>query len=75
MRMMQISNNICIEIEDDGMGINDKKMLTLLNGSSLSQSVGLINIHSRLLKLYGRGLEISSESGFTCIKLLIPEVL
>lgn len=75
VRMMQAGENICIDIEDDGVGINGEKMLMLLNGSSLSQGVGLINIHNRLLKLYGRGVEISSESGCTCIRLSIPEVV
>lgn len=75
VRMMQKDKNIYIEIEDDGVGINDEKLAALLNGSDLNQSVGLFNIHNRLLKLYGRGLEISSESGRTCIKLLIPEAV
>lgn len=74
VRMMRKEKNICIEIEDDGVGINGEKLAALLNGSDLDQGVGLLNIHNRLLKLYGRGLEISSDSGCTCVKLLIPEV-
>ncbi|MDP4092785.1 MAG: histidine kinase [Bacillota bacterium] len=73
VRMLQKDEKICIEIEDDGVGISDEKLATLLNESGQDNSVGLLNIHNRLLKLYGRGLEISSEAGHTCVKLLIPE--
>jgi sensor histidine kinase YesM len=71
--MMQKADNIGIEIEDDGIGIDSEKLASLLDGSGLSQGVGLLNIHNRLLKMYGKGLEISSESGHTCVKLWIPE--
>lgn len=73
VRMMQKDTYIYIEIEDDGVGISDEKLAGLLNGSDLNQGVGLLNIHNRLLKLYGSGLKISSESGRTSVKLLIPE--
>lgn len=74
VRMMQKGDNIYIEIEDDGAGISCEKLKVLLNEDNIDQGVGLLNIHNRLLKLYGRGLEISSESGHTCVKLSIPEV-
>ncbi|MGE5404780.1 MAG: sensor histidine kinase, partial [Candidatus Saccharibacteria bacterium] len=73
LRMMQKDEDIYIEIEDDGVGINSEKLAALLSGSGLNHGVGLLNIQNRLLKLYGRGLEISSESGCTCVRLLIPE--
>ncbi|HEX2924952.1 MAG TPA: histidine kinase [Ruminiclostridium sp.] len=72
LRMMQKDKSIYIDIEDDGIGIESEKLAVLLNGSGLNQGVGLLNIHNRLLKLYGRGLEISSESGCTSLKLMIP---
>ena len=75
VRMKQIDENIYIEIEDDGIGISGEKLAVLLSGNDVDQGVGLLNIHHRLLKLYGRGLEISSEPGRTCVKLLIPEVV
>lgn len=74
VRMKQSGDNVCIEIEDDGAGISPEKLATLLSGSGRDQGVGLLNIHNRLLKLYGRGLEISSGPERTCVKLLIPEV-
>jgi sensor histidine kinase YesM len=71
---MQRDENIDIEIEDNGIGISGDKLASLLDGNEMNQGVGLINIHNRLLKLYGKGLEISSDSGRTCVKLWIPEV-
>ena len=70
----QIHEGIRIEIKDDGVGIDPAKLAKLLEVSENSKSVGLINIHSRLLRIYGKGLEISSEPGCgTSISLLIPE--
>lgn len=74
VRMMQNDKNLYIEIEDDGIGISGDKLAAILSEHDNAHGVGLINIHNRLLKLYGRGLEIMSESGRTCVKLLIPEV-
>jgi two-component system LytT family sensor kinase len=74
VRMMQLEEGIGIEIEDDGIGIEGEKLNLLLSEKRKHQSVGLLNIHHRLLRLYGRGLDISSEMGRgTCIRLLIPE--
>jgi sensor histidine kinase YesM len=73
VRMKQKDENIYIEIEDDGVGISEDKLVTILSGTGEGKGVGLLNIHNRLLKLYGWGLEISSEPGQTCVKLIIPE--
>ena len=75
VRMLQKNENIFIEIEDDGVGINEDKLAALLNGTVPNQGVGLLNIHNRLLKLYDRSFEIRSEPGYTCIKLCIPEAI
>ena len=75
LRMKQTNEGIYIEIEDDGVGIDGEKLAMLLNEEKIDQSVGLLNIHHRLLRLYGRGLDISSEVGRgTCIRIIIPEV-
>lgn len=74
VRMKQIDEGINIEIEDDGVGIPSEKLVNLLTEEGKGQSVGLLNIHHRLLRLYDRGLEISSEVGHgTCVRLLIPK--
>jgi len=75
VRMKQIAENIYMEIEDDGVGISSEELAVILSESRPDQGVGLLNIHNRLLKLYGRGLEISSVSGRTCVRLWIPGVM
>ena len=72
VRMEQRADHYMIEIADDGVGMNQDKLESILNETEKSQGVGIINIHRRLIKLYGRGLEISSEPGNTSVKLLIP---
>ena len=75
VRMKQTNEGTYLEIKDDGMGIDGEKLAMLLSEERIGQGVGLLNIHHRLLRLYGRGLDISSEVGRgTCVKILIPEV-
>jgi len=75
VRMKQIKEGTYIEIEDDGVGINDEKLAMLLSEERKDKSVGLLNIKNRLLRLYGIGINISSQVGLgTCVKLVIPEV-
>jgi len=74
VRLIQVKDGIEIEIKDDGIGIEEEKLKLLLNEKTKDQGVGLLNIHNRLLRLYGRGLDISSEVGIgTCVRLIIPE--
>ncbi|TGE32596.1 histidine kinase [Desulfosporosinus sp. Sb-LF] len=74
IRLMQLEEGIGIEVEDDGIGIEGEKLTRLLSEERKDQGVGLLNIHHRLLRLYGRGLDISSEVGRgTCVILVIPE--
>jgi len=81
VRMKKIDEEIQIEIEDNGVGIASEKLANLLvvqekegQKQRQAQGVGLLNIHHRLLRLYGRGLMISSEAGRgTCVKLVIPK--
>jgi len=72
--MIQLQEGIGIEIEDDGVGIEREKLELLLSNQRKGQGVGLLNIHHRLQRLYGKGLEISSEAGCgTCVRLVIPK--
>ena len=57
------NNFVFFEIKDSGVGISKERIDTLLNGNEEKQGVGIINIHRRLLKYYGKGLEISSVVG------------
>ena len=74
VRVIQIEEGIGIEIEDDGIGINEEKLALLLSEKGNDQGVGLLNIHHRLLRLYDRGLDISSEVGCgTCVRMVIQK--
>lgn len=74
VRMKLTSEGSYIEIEDDGVGIDNEKLASLLTEDESSQGVGLRNINNRLLRLYGRGLDIISEAGHgTCVSFMILE--
>lgn len=74
IRMFEEDEGTCIEIEDDGIGIEGEKLETLLNEERKDKGVGLLNIHNRLLRLYGRGLEIKSQVGQgTCVRIVFPK--
>ncbi len=62
-----------ITVEDDGVGMSEAVNLNVGKGSEDEGGVGLRNIHKRLLKLYGQGIEIESELGRgTRIAIRIP---
>jgi len=64
---------ISFMVEDDGIGISPERIPVLLQGSDKNQGVGIINIHKRLIKHYGKGLTINStlDCG-TSISFIIP---
>ena len=64
--VIEINNSgdeILFQIKDDGVGITEDKIEALLRGSAENQGVGIINLHRRLLKYYGKGLNIQSIVG------------
>jgi two-component system LytT family sensor kinase len=64
---------VCIRIEDDGVGIPEEKIAQLLTGNAEGQGVGIVNIQRRLLKYYGKGLQVESSPGNgTCVSFCIP---
>jgi len=74
IRISQTNEGIFLEIRDDGVGMKKEKVEALLIDDGIGQGVGLLNIHNRLLRLYGKGLDISSQVGEgTLVKLMIPE--
>ncbi len=56
-------NGFLFEVRDDGVGISEEKLSTLLCSTDAHHSIGLSNIHRRLMKHYGQGLIITSEPG------------
>lgn len=70
--------DVCIEIEDNGIGIDREKLKQLKEGlnrkNDVTTSYGLWNVHKRCHLLYGPsyGIQINSKKGvYTKISLLI----
>lgn len=51
-------NKVKIVIEDDGIGISEEIIDMVYNGDIPENKIGLINVHQRLLNIYGKGLFI-----------------
>ena len=62
-----------VEVQDTGVGIAPEHRDAILHGV-VQDGVGVLNIHSRLLHLYGQGLEIHSIVGEgTTVRCTIPQ--
>lgn len=69
----QEEEQIVFTVEDNGAGMPAEtiKMLTVLPKGSVS--IGLYNINTRLIRLYGKGLSIKSEAGTgTSVSFQVP---
>jgi len=72
LHVTEDAEKIYVEVKDNGIGMNEEKLSSLF--IEKVGSVGLLNINSRLLRLYGKGLDIKSEpdSG-TIVSFEIPK--
>lgn len=62
-----------ITVRDDGVGMSAEQVEKILSPNRLSGSIGLINVHRRLINEYGNGLQIESVQGKgTEVTILIP---
>lgn len=62
-----------VSVRDDGPGMSLPAQDILSNEREEAGGVGLRNIHQRLLRMYGRGLDVESESGAgTVVTFRIP---
>ncbi len=68
---MEKDGYACFEISDDGIGIESERIQTLLSGKDDREGVGMINIHKRLIRYYGEGLNVSSGGG-TSVSFRVP---
>lgn len=67
------NNDICFEITDDGVGIEESRIHKILSGTDELQGIAVYNIHRRLIKHYGEGLTITSITGKgTSVAFSIP---
>lgn len=65
--------NIVIKIRDNGMGMSEDKILSIMNSGANERRVGLYNINQRLKKIYGTQLVVRSKKGQgTTVQFEIP---
>jgi two-component system LytT family sensor kinase len=65
------SVNTKVTVEDDGIGINQDIIEKIKNNRMKEKHVGLINVHRRLLNIYGEGLTIERLEKGTRISFVI----
>lgn len=63
LKIILKGNEVYFEIKDDGVGIREEKIKEILNDNSSKKGVGISNIHRRLMKYYGQGLNVQSTEG------------
>ncbi|MEN1761626.1 MULTISPECIES: histidine kinase N-terminal 7TM domain-containing protein [Anoxynatronum] len=64
---------INFKVKDDGVGMPPEKLLRLTAEEKHNEGIGIPNIHKRLIKNYGAGLEIESRLGEgTIVAFSIP---
>jgi len=75
IRISNDENAIEISVSDNGVGMNEERVLQQLEGrKGYDSGVGLINTNTRLKRLYGTGLQIKSKLGEgTTIAFCIPK--
>lgn len=64
-------------IRDDGVGLCEERLQTILTKSSGSSGIGIKNVHERIRLTFGKpyGLEIKSEEDVgTCVIIRLPRV-
>ncbi|OWR30816.1 histidine kinase [Saccharibacillus sp. O23] len=70
------NDRVAFTVEDDGVGMDEKTLQTLLTPSrGERQGIGTLNTDRRLKKLYGSGLSIRSRKGVgTSVTFRVPLV-
>jgi sensor histidine kinase YesM len=58
-----VDDGLRITVKDNGVGIDESIVQQLHQFTDFGESVGLLNVHRRLLNLTGRGLKIESGPG------------
>lgn len=68
-----IQDKLYVAVADNGIGIKECKLEKLLDAVNNERGVGIRNIHNRLVKMYGRGLIITSIEDYgTKIEFTVP---
>ncbi|MCS7462950.1 ATP-binding protein [Paenibacillus doosanensis] len=61
LRIEEHRQRLTVAVSDDGVGMSRERIAEVLSGRGARRGVGIVNIHSRLMSLYGCGLQITSE--------------
>ena len=73
VRAKKQDDSVIFFVEDNGVGMPDSAPSSIIATPNGSVSIGLYNINTRLIRMYGRGLSIKSESGVgTSVSFEIP---
>ncbi|MBN2259043.1 MAG: histidine kinase [Clostridiales bacterium] len=77
IKIIFIEKDDCLQIEvnDNGIGMDETIIEQLLSGTYALESVGIINTHKRLINMYGEGSGLKITSNLnegTSVKISIP---
>lgn len=62
-----------IDISDNGIGMSEETMMSLTDSLHGNARIGIYNIHTRLINLFGKGLAIQSAPGVgTSVSFVVP---
>lgn len=79
IRVYEIMDLICIEIKDDGVGMDAEKLAHIqMLKESIETGIGIRNVHQRVQVYFGKeyGVDIYSElDEGTTVQILIPKML
>lgn len=74
IRTAHVPEGLRLTVEDDGVGMPREQERALLNLEEKREGIGVINVHQRLLNIYGKGLTIESkENEGTVISFVLPK--
>lgn len=66
-------NTLYIIIEDNGVGMTEEKLNSILNGTDKTSGIGVSNVKGRIQRIYKRKIKIESAIGKgTIISITIP---
>ena len=63
LTIRDFQEKVYISIEDDGVGMTEDFVQNLFYSSKENGSVGLSNVNKRLIRMYGKGLNIETKIG------------